>query len=117
VPPVLLQPYRDDRDRLQCPRHPKKGNHRISEPLSQEANQQADYQSDQVSAIYLRRQCNRFLRVTAHLWVDLSHHYRDWANLLPCAPEQGTKPGLSLALLGCPLAKKARPRMATKEAF
>jgi transposase len=39
------------------------------------------YQSGQVSAVYLRRQCNRFLRATVHLWVDLSRRYCDWAQI------------------------------------
>jgi transposase len=39
------------------------------------------YQSGQVSVVYLRRQCNRFLRATVHLWVDLSRRYCDWAQI------------------------------------
>jgi transposase len=39
------------------------------------------YQSGKVSVVYLRRQCNRFLRATVHLWVDLSRHYCDWARV------------------------------------
>ena len=39
------------------------------------------YQSGQVAVVYLRRQCNRFLRHTLHLWVDLSRHYCDWARI------------------------------------
>jgi len=61
-------------------------------------------------------QSNRVI-ITAHLWVDLSHHYRDWANLLPRAPEQGTKPGLGLALLGCALAKKSSASNDYEEVF
>ena len=39
------------------------------------------YQSGKVSVVYLRHQCNRFLRATIHLWVDLSRHYCDWARI------------------------------------
>jgi transposase len=39
------------------------------------------YQSGKVSVVYLRHQCNRFLRHTVHLWVDLSRHYCDWARI------------------------------------
>jgi len=39
------------------------------------------YQSGKISIVYLRRQCNRFLRHTLHLWVDLSRHYCDWARI------------------------------------
>ena len=39
------------------------------------------YQSGKVSVVYLRYQCNRFLRATIHLWVDLSRHYCDWARI------------------------------------
>ena len=39
------------------------------------------YQSGQVSVVYLRRQCNHFLRHTIHLWVDLSRHQCDWARI------------------------------------
>jgi transposase len=39
------------------------------------------YQSGQVSVVYLRRQCNRFLRATIHLWVDLSRRYCNWAQI------------------------------------
>jgi len=39
------------------------------------------YQSGKVSVVYLRHQCNRFLRHTIHLWVDLSRHYSDWARI------------------------------------
>lgn len=39
------------------------------------------YQSGQVSVVYLRRQCNRFLRATMHLWVDLSRRHCDWAQI------------------------------------
>jgi len=39
------------------------------------------YQSGKVSVVYLRRQCNRFLRHTIHLWVDLSRRYCDWAQI------------------------------------
>lgn len=39
------------------------------------------YQSGKVSVVYLRYQCNRFLRATIHLWVDLSRHYSDWARI------------------------------------
>jgi transposase len=39
------------------------------------------YQSGKVSVVYLRRQCNRPLRHTVHLWVDLSRHYCDWAQI------------------------------------
>ncbi len=39
------------------------------------------YQSGQVSVVYVRRQCNRFLRATVHLWVDLSRRYCDWAQI------------------------------------
>ena len=39
------------------------------------------YQSGKVSVVYLRRQCNRSLRATVHLWVDLSRHYCDWAQI------------------------------------
>ena len=39
------------------------------------------YQSGKVSVVYLRHQCNRFLRATVHLWVDLSRHYCDWARI------------------------------------
>jgi transposase len=39
------------------------------------------YQSGKVSVVYLRHQCNRFLRHTIHLWVDLSRHYCDWARI------------------------------------
>ncbi|MEI6083719.1 MAG: IS110 family transposase [Verrucomicrobiota bacterium] len=39
------------------------------------------YQSGQVSVVHLRRQCNRFLRATVHLWVDLSRRYCDWAQI------------------------------------
>jgi len=31
--------------------------------------------------VYVRYQCNRFLRHTIHLWVDLSRHYCDWARI------------------------------------
>jgi len=39
------------------------------------------YQSGKVSVVYVRYQCNRFLRHTIHLWVDLSRHYCDWARI------------------------------------
>jgi transposase len=39
------------------------------------------YQSGKVSVVYLRYQCNRFLRAPIHLWVDLSRHYCDWARV------------------------------------
>ena len=39
------------------------------------------YQSGKVSVVYLRHQCNRFLRDTVHLWVDFSRHYCDWARI------------------------------------
>jgi len=39
------------------------------------------YQSGKVSVVYVRYQCNRFLRHTIHLWVDLSRHYFDWARI------------------------------------
>lgn len=39
------------------------------------------YQSGQISVVYLRRQCNRFLQHTVHLWADLSRHYCDWARI------------------------------------
>lgn len=39
------------------------------------------YQSGKVSVVYLRHQCNRFLRATIHLWADLSRHYCEWARI------------------------------------
>lgn len=39
------------------------------------------YQSGQVSVVYLRRQCNKFLQHTVHLWADLTRHYSDWARI------------------------------------
>jgi len=39
------------------------------------------YQSGKVSVVYVRRQCNRFLRHTLHLWVDTSRHHCDWARI------------------------------------
>ena len=37
------------------------------------------YQSGQVSVVYLRRQCNRFLQNTVHLWADISRRRSKWA--------------------------------------
>ena len=39
------------------------------------------YQSGKMAIVYLRRQCNRFLRATVHLWADLSRHYCEWARV------------------------------------
>lgn len=46
------------------------------------------YQSGQVSIVHLRRQCNRFLRHAVHLWVDLSRHSCDWAQIYYAAHRQ-----------------------------
>ena len=62
---VALQPLADQPQVLQCLAG--------MAPVS--------YQSGKVSVVYLRRQCNRFLRATLHLWVDLSRHYCDWARI------------------------------------
>jgi transposase len=37
------------------------------------------YQSGQVSIVHLRRQCNRFLRYTIHLYANVSRYDCDWA--------------------------------------
>lgn len=39
------------------------------------------YQSGKVSIVYLRRQCNRFLRATVHLWANLSRLHCEWARI------------------------------------
>jgi len=39
------------------------------------------YQSGKVSVVYLRHQCNRFLRATPHLRADISCHYCEWARI------------------------------------
>jgi transposase len=62
---ITLQPLADQPQALQCLAG--------MAPVS--------YQSGKVSVVYLRRQCNRFLRHTLHLWVDLSRHYCDWARI------------------------------------
>jgi transposase len=39
------------------------------------------YQSGQVHKVYLRRQCNKYLRCAIHLWADLSRRGCQWAQL------------------------------------
>jgi len=39
------------------------------------------YQSGQVHKVYLRRQCNKFLRCAIHLWADLSRRWCQWAQV------------------------------------
>ena len=59
------------------------------------------YQSGQVSAVYLRGQCNRFLRATVHLWIDLSRRYCDWAQIYYRAHRRkGQSHACSLRCLG-----------------
>jgi transposase len=59
------------------------------------------YQSGKVSVVYLRYQCNRFLRATIHLWVDLSRHYCDWARIYYQAHrEKGQSHACALRCLG-----------------
>src|SRR5213075_1756044 len=62
------------------------------------------YQSGKVSVVYLRYQCNRFLRATLHLWVDLSRHYCDWARIYYDAHRKKGR----AALLGNALAENCR---------
>jgi len=59
------------------------------------------YQSGRVSVVYLRRQCNRSLRCAVHLWVDLSRHYCDWAQVYYAAHRQkGQSHACALRCLG-----------------
>jgi transposase len=59
------------------------------------------YQSGQVSVVYLRRQCNRSLRRAVHLWVDLSRHYCDWAQIYYATHRQkGQSHACALRCLG-----------------
>jgi transposase len=39
------------------------------------------YQSGQVHKVYLRRQCNKYLRCAIHLWADLSRRWCQWAQV------------------------------------
>jgi len=39
------------------------------------------YQSGQVHKVYLRRQCNKYLRNAIHLWADLSRRWCQWAQV------------------------------------
>ncbi len=39
------------------------------------------YQSGQVHRVYLRRQCNKYLRCAVHLWADLSRRRCQWAQV------------------------------------
>lgn len=39
------------------------------------------YQSGQVQVVHLRRQCNRTLQHTVHLWADQSRHRCEWARV------------------------------------
>ena len=39
------------------------------------------YQSGQVHKVYLRRQCNKYLRSAIHLWADLSRRWCQWAQV------------------------------------
>jgi len=39
------------------------------------------YQSGQVLKVYLRRQCNKYLRNAVHLWADLSRRWCQWAQV------------------------------------
>ena len=67
------------------------------------------YQSGKVSVVYLRHQCNRFLRATIHLWVDLSRHYCDWARIYYEAHrKKGQSHACALALPGNALAQNHR---------
>jgi transposase len=59
------------------------------------------YQSGKVSVVYLRRQCNRPLRHTVHLWADLSRHYCDWAQIYYATHRQkGQSHACALRCLG-----------------
>jgi len=59
------------------------------------------YQSGKVSVVYLRHQCNRFLRHTIHLWVDISRHYCDWAGIYYAAHrKKGQSHACALRCLG-----------------
>jgi transposase len=39
------------------------------------------FQSGQVHRVYLRRQCNKYLRCAVHLWADLSRRWCQWAQV------------------------------------
>lgn len=39
------------------------------------------YQSGQVHKVYLRRQCDKYLRCAIHLWADLSRRWCQWAQV------------------------------------
>jgi len=59
------------------------------------------FQSGKVSVVHLRRQCNRFLRATVHLWVDLSRHYCEWARIYyDSHRKQGQSHACALRCLG-----------------